>query len=156
MNYDIIPPTTYNIFWVWVATAVTAFVCVYVATLLIATMPRKPRVATPTPTPVLRGEAARQHCMVAIDQLAADHAAGKYNASQVTQQLGVILRAFAADYSGLRTRPMTLTELQRAGVPSGLVQAIESFYPVAFGVMMEKESPAAALAHAKELVYRWN
>ena len=156
MNYDIIPPTTYQPLWTVIALVALGFVLLYVLVLVLATLPRREKVAAERRVPALRGEAARQQCMNDIDQLAADHAAGKYNASEVTQKLGVILRAFAADYSGLRTKPMTLAELKRAGVPASLVHAIESFYPVAFGVMMEQESPAVALAHAKEIVYTWS
>jgi hypothetical protein len=132
------------------------FVAICLLVILIAT--RQRRLEPEPPIDLYSNEyrnSIRQKHMDAIEDLGELNQKGELSANDLNQKLGVILRAFASEYSGLDTRPLTLSELKRSDVPKELIAAIESFYPIAFRNLSEQGNPAVAVQAALDVIYRW-
>jgi len=153
---NINPPVQYEPIWIQIFAIALAVIALYVIVTLIATKKKKPK-AEPyiDRTSQAYRETVRKKHMDNIQQLRAEALSGDLKSSDLNQRLGVILRSFAAEYSGLNTRPMTLSELRRNNVPKELITAIEGFYPIAFRNLAEQGNPDVAVNAAMDVVYKW-
>lgn len=154
---NINPPVVYESVWLIIFFCALAFIILYVGGVLLFTRKRKPSVQAPVDKSSLSyKESVRKKHMDNIQTLKQESINGGLSSSDLNQRLGVILRSFAAEYSGFNTRPMTLSELRRNNVPKELVDAVESFYPIAFRNLSEGGSPEVAVQAAMDVIYKWN
>lgn len=153
---NIVKPVLYLEIWLAIALVAVTVIVIYVIIVLTATAKRKPR-TEPAVDATSFGyrEQIRHKHMDAVQNLTRQAESGELSTSDLNQKLGVILRAFAAEYSGLNTKPMTLSELKRSQVPRELVAAIEQFYPIAFRNLAEKSDPAVSEKAALDVIDRW-
>jgi hypothetical protein len=92
---------------------------------------RPRRVAvTVTPRPDVR--VLRERYLALIDQVEADHAAGRLEGREAHRRLSELSRGFVHEVTGRRTPAMTLADLRDQDLDR-LVDVVEVAYPPAFG-----------------------
>ena len=157
MDFDILPPVQYQGIWLTIFFIALGALVLYVLLVLLFTRKKKQQTARQLDVNSQEyKETIRRKHMTNIEALRASTLTGELSAADLNQRLGVILRSFAAEYSGMNTRPMTLSELKRNNIPSDLISAIEAFYPIAFRNLSQKGDPNVAVQAALDVIYRWN
>lgn len=157
MDYDnIAPPVQYESVWMWILISSLLVLSIYYLVTLLATRKKKALPAVHIDRNSLQFRAVvRNRHMEAISALHKEYLDGNMTAEVLTQRLGVVLRSFAAEYSGMGTRTMTLTEMKRNPIPKNLVDAIEAYYPIAFKNLAESGDPSFAIQKAKDVINTW-
>ncbi|RKR73833.1 hypothetical protein [Frondihabitans australicus] len=89
-----------------------------------------------------------------IDEVEAEHRAGRLGDRAVARRLSLLLRFFASEASGVDAQVMTLSDLRLARLPT-VTGAVEGYYPPAFRASSETDA-AEAVATAREVVRSWN
>jgi hypothetical protein len=130
--------------WAVVAGALLVAVVAWNVGVLLWGRPRRVRVpATHRPDVAL----LRKRYLTQIDQVEADHAAGRVDLRDAHRRLSALSRGFVQEASGRPTTAMTLADLRRHDLVP-LVDVVEVAYPPAFAPGTDR--PAEELARAAE------
>jgi hypothetical protein len=105
-----------------------------------------PPVARPRVRPVSRAD-----YLARIDRIEDDHRQGRASTREAHQQLGVLVRRFVQEQSGVPVTAMTLRELEGRGLPE-LADLVRVIYPPAFAPEPQDADVARALRRARDLV----
>jgi hypothetical protein len=148
------PPVGYA--WFWPAAGVLLLLLAGAWLGFVFWWTRKLRIApgeAPTPLPPRRLPPVRSKYSALIDEIAHRHRRGDIDAREANQRLSAAVRGFTREVTGVASDRMTLSELQAIGFPP-VVDAVEFFYPVEFGLQSAREvEHSVSLAH--QVVRAW-
>ena len=89
-----------------------------------------------------------------IDEVEAEHRAGRLTERAVAGRLSLLLRFFVFETSGVDAHVMTLSDLRVARLPA-VTGAVEGFYPPAFRQQTDGDADSA-VETAREVVRSWS
>ncbi len=155
MVADFYPPMTYSALWTVIA-AVVALAIVGWFVVVWAQTRRVKAFVAPEPPPGWRLAQLKGEYLQRIDEIVRRAGVGELSARQAHQDLSAAVRQFVRAASGVDAPTMTLTELQRTGLPAmaPVSDVVFRLYPVEFGPERQVALPEAA-AVAREVVARW-
>lgn len=129
---DFFPPVQYQPWWGLIGFGMLVLVAAWYVYLFYSTR-RRPSTATP-PVPGLSRpapEAVRAHYLGLIDETLTAHTKGDLPLRDAHHQLSLLLRSYVAEREGVRTLPMTLSDLRETPL-TPLAAAVAKLYPGAF------------------------
>lgn len=153
---ELLGPVGYPAWWWALAVGLLVLVVAWNAGLLLWGR-RRSRPAHESRPVDARALAARY--LRLLDEVAADHAAGRLDARAGHQRVSALVREFLEQVSGVAATTMTLADLRALGAdaPAGVVGVVEAAYPPSFGP--DAECPAGdleeTLARARRVVDPW-
>ena len=128
---DFFPPVQYLPWWGLIGFGMLVLVVAWYVYLFYSTrrrastVPPVPGISRPAP------EAVRAHYLSLIDETTTAHAAGTLPLRDAHHQLSLLLRSYVAEREGVRTLPMTLSDLKETPL-TPLTTAVAKLYPGAF------------------------
>ena len=128
---DFFPPVQYLPWWGLIGFGMLVLVVAWYVFLFyftrrrVSTAQAVPSMTRPAP------EAVRAHYLGMIDETTTAHANGTLGLRDAHHQLSLLLRSYVAEREGVKTLPMTLSDLQETPL-TPLTAAVAKLYPGAF------------------------
>ncbi len=152
---DFYPPMTFSALWTVIAAVVGLAIVGWFAVVWAQTR-RVFAFVPPQPPPGWRLAQLKDESLQRIDEIVRRAGVGELSARRAHQDLSATVRQFVRAASGVDAPTMTLTELQRTGLPAmaAVSDVVFRLYPVEFGPERHV-SVVEAAAVAREVVARW-
>lgn len=155
MDGDFYPPMSYSPIWLLLGFVILAGLVGWALVIWAQTRPVRPR-REPEPPAHWRLERLKEDYLARIDEVVRLASAGDISRRRAHQELSAAVRSFVDEAAGLHAPTMTLTDLDRSGIPelAPVTQVVSRLYPVEFGPERTADIAEAAQA-AREVVIRW-
>ena len=155
MDGDFYPPMSYSPIWLVLGFVILAALVGWALVIWAQTRRTRPR-REPEPPAHWRLEQLKQDYLARIDEVVRLTSVGEISRRRAHQELSAAVRSFVDEAAGLPTPTMTLTDLDRSGIPelAPVTHVVSRLYPVEFGPERGADVAEAAQA-AREVVIRW-